>query len=163
MTHCLRLAQARKAGRFLPFERAEPVFKWQGFVEIDAGILRTPDFEDEAFLDFQAAIAGEGFRRRCHRMGDGRVPHQHDSAPCKDSAKAARSASVLTSVEAARMRSSNPLSGKSRETGTPPSTPFSAIRSTARAALLAILIVNSLKNVSFRTSTPRTAASRSAS
>src|SRR6202045_4415275 len=137
------------------------MFEWQGIVEIDAGNLRTPDFKNELFLDFDVAIAGEGFRLRRNRLGrlcDGQMPHQHDRAPCKASAKAARSASALTSVEAARMRSSNPLSGKSRATGTPPSTPFSAIRSTVRAASPGILIVNSLKNVSFRTSTPRTAA-----
>jgi len=66
------------------------------------------------------------------------------------------------SVDAARRRSSNPLFGKSRETGTPPSTPAVAMRSTATAASPAILIVNSLKNVLFRTSTPGTAASRRA-
>ena len=61
-----------------------------------------------------------------------------------------------------RLSSAEGSAGKSRETGTPPSTPCSAMRSTVRAASPAILIVNSLKNVSFRTSTPRTAASRSA-
>src|SRR5450631_3131544 len=117
----------------------------RGLVEIDAGIFRPPDFEDKPFLDFEAAIADEGFRLRyrcpscLHRL---RRPHQHDKAPCKAPAKAARSASVLISLEAARMRSSNPLPGKSRETGTPPSTPISAIRSIVRVASPAILIVN---------------------
>jgi hypothetical protein len=54
-------------------------------------------------------------------------------------------------------RETNPLSGKSREAGTPPSTPFSAMPSTVRVASPRILICESLKNVSFRTSTPRTA------
>ena len=62
MTHCLWLAQARKASRFLPFEWAEPMFKWQRLVEIDAGNFRPAYFEDKPFLDFKAAIAGEGFR-----------------------------------------------------------------------------------------------------
>src|ERR1700730_18447820 len=105
------------------------MFKWQGVVEIDTSIFWTPGFEDEAIFDFKAAIAREGSGVRRHLYGAALL-HQHDRAPCKASAKAARSASVLTSVEAARMRSSNPLPGKSRETGTPPSTPFSAIRST---------------------------------
>src|ERR1700730_14925323 len=138
------------------------MFTWQGLVEIDASNHRTTYLEDEPFLDFEAAIAGEGFRLWPRRLYSAALLHQHDRAPCKASAKTARSASVFTSVEAARMRSSNPLAGKSRATGTPPSTPFSTIRSTVRAASPGILIVNSLKNVSFRTSTPRTAASRSA-
>src|ERR1700730_6476972 len=99
------------------------MLEWQGLVEIDAGIFWAPDFKDKPFLPFEAPVAWEGIWPRCPRrgrVGDGRVPHQHDSAPCKASATAARSASVLTSVEAARMRSSNPLSGKRRETGTPP-------------------------------------------
>src|SRR5450631_445469 len=135
----------------------------RGLVEIDAGIFRPPDFEDKPFLDFEAAIAGKGFRLRyrCPSCLHGlRRPHQHDNAPCKAPAKAARSASVLISLEAARMRSSNSLPGRSRETGMPPSTPIAAMRSTACAASPAILIVNSLKNVLFNTSTPLTLASR---
>ncbi len=86
MAYRLGLAQARKAGRFLAFERAEPKFEWQGFVEIDAGILRTAYFKDKPFLDFEAAIACEGFRIR--RLGSGRMwverlSHQHDRASCK--------------------------------------------------------------------------------
>ena len=45
------------------------MFKWQGLVEIDAGILRPADLEDEPFLDFEAAIAGEGFRLRRRLYG----------------------------------------------------------------------------------------------
>jgi hypothetical protein len=45
----------------MPFERAQPVIEGQGLIEIDSAILRAADFEDEAFLDFEAAIAGEGF------------------------------------------------------------------------------------------------------
>jgi hypothetical protein len=71
MKHRLWLAQARKASRFFPLERAQPVFKWQGFVEIDAGILRPAYLEDKPFLDFEAAIAGEGFRLR--HLGPGRL------------------------------------------------------------------------------------------
>ena len=41
----------------------------RGLVEIDAGIFRAPDFEDQPFLDFEAAIAGEGFRLRHRCLG----------------------------------------------------------------------------------------------
>ena len=102
------------------------MFEGPGLVEIDAGIFRAAGFKDQTFLYFEAAIAGKS-RRFFHRRGGFNrlpVPHQHDKTPCKASANAARSASVLISVEAARMRSSNPLPGKSRETGTPPRTPI---------------------------------------
>src|SRR5262249_12170791 len=163
MAHRLRLAQARKPRRLLPFERAKTVPERQGLVEIDPGIFRAADFEDEALLHLEAAVAGEGFDlMRLGAAGINRwlLAHQHDSAPFNAFTKPARSASVLTSVEVVRMRLSRPMPGKSRETGTPPITPFSAIRSMTCAASPAIFIVNSLKNVWLRILAPVTSESR---
>src|SRR5262245_35218643 len=163
MAHCLRLAQARKPRRLLPLERAEPVFERHGLVEIHSGIFRAADFEDEALLDLETAVAGESFnlmRLSAAGFKCRLLTHQHVSAPLRAFTKAARSVSVLTSVEAVRMRSSRPLSGKSRETGTPPITPAPAIRSMTCAALPATLMVNSLKNISLRTLAPFTSEIR---
>src|SRR5579883_100525 len=150
-------------GRFAR-QRAEAMLKGRGLINIDAARLGPANLEDEAFLDFEPAVAGKGAAPRSSGLLRLRRSffHQHESAPSRALAKAVRSASVLTSVEAVMMRSSSPLLGKRRETGTPPSTPACAIFSTIRAPSPATLSVNSLKKALFTTSTPLIAESRSA-
>src|SRR5690242_2364372 len=107
MAHRLGLGETRQADRLLALEIAEPRRELRRLVKIDAGHLRAADLEDQRLLDAQRAIPGEGRRRDRHRIGRlGRAALLVHASTCSSAlTKAARSPSVLTSVDATTIRS----------------------------------------------------------
>ena len=99
----------------------------EGFrlIEIDTGDLGAAELEDQRFLDAERPIAREGFRRgRERRDGlSGTALPVHASTSFRAFTKAARSSSVLTSVDATmtRLRSSDSFHSSTRG-ASPPST-----------------------------------------
>ena len=92
--------------------------------QVNAGDLGAADLEDQRLLDLKPAVGGEGgvAGEVVGVGGRGRAALvvQHQSTSFSAATKAARSASVLISVDATTSRSARSgLSGSSRDTGTP--------------------------------------------
>ncbi len=105
VAHRLRLGKAGQTDRLGALEAAETRRKGFRLVEIDAGRLGMPDLEDER-LDLRERLvaregrmvgAGGGLRR-----GGTSLAVQHHRTSFKPATRAARSSSVLISVEATR-------------------------------------------------------------
>src|SRR5690606_32252661 len=166
VAHDFRLGQARQADAALPLQHTEMRREAFRFIQIHTARTRIVDLEEKRLFKLQRAIAGKGgvARTAMRCVADrGRttlpVHTGHQSTSFSAASYAARSSSVLISVEATMRRfSTSGRSGQRRDAGTPPSTPFSTSASTTSAAGFGRRMVNSLKKVRFKTSTPGTFA-----
>src|SRR5689334_13307143 len=166
MADHFRLAETGKTDRTLAALAAETCVRYTHIGQVDAGGAMT-QFKDQRFFMIQAAITRDGrdTRRKGFATAGGAtlIVHAHHKTSCNALASAAKSSSVLVSVAARISRFSTLLfRGSRREAGTPAITPLAASASTTGAAGLASLMVNSLKNACVTTSTPGSAANRSA-
>src|ERR1700733_516110 len=138
MPHRFRLAETGKANFCFTLQIAEAWAVKLHVFNVDAADILMADFENQRFFLGKRAIAREGFMilridilRRCLAA----LAVQHHNTSFSALTKAARSSSVLISLDATRSKFSKSLHcGSRRDTGTPPRIFLSASASTTSSA-----------------------------
>ena len=136
MAHRLRLGEARQADLRRAGVGAQLRLESLRLIQINARHIEAADLEQQRLFHVERTVAGEGLgpecRARIARSGRASLSvHAHASTSLSAAAKAARSSSVLISVEATTRRFARSLlRGSSRDTGTPARMPRSASAST---------------------------------